>query len=262
MEQRLVGLHRLELGGGRISGTDVIRLAIPANAHQYADAQLDDYGAMGTRRAYLWRPGTRLTLRARFSHQEDVLVGTAGFGFWNAPFGDPSVRRPALPQATWFFFAAPPTDLPLAPDGPGRGWFASTIDATQPRALALIPFAPAVLLANQSTSSRQRMWPSIRRRLGISFAPIENDMTGWHTYRLDWEAAGCRFWVDDACVLETPHAPAGPLGFVCWIDNQYLVATLRGRISWGVTPTPQSQWLEVAKLAIQPIDPNTPSDGR
>ena len=98
---------------------------------------------------YPWSPGTRLRLRARFSHPPDQLIGTAGFGFWNAPFGDPTVRRPALPQACWFFFASAPTDLPLAPAGPGRGWFAATMDATGGSALALIPLAPALLLLNQ-----------------------------------------------------------------------------------------------------------------
>ena len=82
-------------------------------------------------------------MRARFSHTAGELRGTAGFGFWNAPYGDPTQRRAALPAALWFFFASATNDLPFAPP-PGHGWFAATLDATTPRALALVPLAPAV----------------------------------------------------------------------------------------------------------------------
>lgn len=252
MEQRLARLVRLEQGGGRVAVDGTIRMALPVGVSHYANAQLDDYAAAPSRSNYPWRPGTILSLRARFSHEPGDLVGTAGFGFWNAPFGDPSTRWPALPQATWFFFAAAPTDLPLAPDGPGRGWFASTIDATRPGALALAPLAPAVLLLNQSPTIRKRLWPGIRQRLGMSFAPVPTSLTPWRDYRLEWRPDGCRFLVDGEPVVATPHSPQGPLGFVCWIDNQYLVATPRGRFAWGTRPPGVAQWLEVADLSIVP----------
>lgn len=250
MEQRLERLRRLELGGGQVTGSTTQHLELPAGIDKYADAQLDDYGLADSRKAYAWRPGTELSLRARFSHPGEELVGTAGFGFWNAPFGDPSIGRPTLPRATWFFFAAPPTDLPLASEGPGRGWFASTIDASQPRALALAPLAPLALLANQSAALRRHLWPPIQRRLGISFAPITIDMTIWHTYRLAWEDGGCRFWVDGSSLLDTTQTPSGPLGFVCWMDNQYLIATPRGRFASGTLSPSHEQWLEITDLTI------------
>lgn len=243
--------RRLELNGGRVTNGQHLRLQLPAVAQGYADAQIDDYGQRRRRRHYPWRPGVALQLRARFSHPVGRLVGTAGFGFWNAPFGDPTIRWPALPQATWFFFGSAPTDLPLAPEGPGRGWFAATLDATTATALALAPLAPVLLLLNHVDALRRRLWPLLRRGLGISYAQIQVDITQWHRYKVDWLPGGCRFFVDGDLLLQTPHSPRGPLGFVCWLDNQYMVATPRGRFAAGVLSTAGEQWLEVAELDIK-----------
>ena len=99
--------RRLEVGGGRVTeDKGVWSFWLPARPTRgYVDAQIDDVA--GSRRSYSWRPGTRLRLEARFSHGVDRLRGTGGFGFWNAPFGDPTVPWPALPRAVWFFFASP-----------------------------------------------------------------------------------------------------------------------------------------------------------
>lgn len=248
--------RRLEINGGAITNGPPLRLHLPAVQQGYADAQLDDYGARpnakrtARRRHYPWRPGLTLHVRARFSHPAGQLLGTAGFGFWNAPIGDPTLPWPALPQATWFFYGSAPTDLPLAPHGPGRGWFASTIDATTLSAVAIAPLAPFVLLLNQVAWLRRRLWPAVQRRLRISYAQLEPDITGWRDYDLVWSATGCRFYVDGAPVLQTPFSPRGPLGFVCWLDNQYMVATSRGRFAWGTLSLPTAQWLEVSDLQI------------
>ncbi len=248
-------LGKFEVNGGRVSSGDICRLELPPTASGYADAQLDDYSQEGGKRQdrFRWHQGVELKLKACFSHQQDDLVGTAGFGFWNAPFGDPSVRRPALPQAAWFFFASEPSDLPLAEVGPGRGWFASSIDASSAAAKALIPAAPAALLLNQFGPLRRRLWPRIRAALGISFARVNVELRRWHSYRLLWQPSGCLFQVNGQDLLRTRHSPAGPLGFVCWIDNQYLVATNRGRFRWGVLPTASAQWMEISELSVEPI---------
>lgn len=242
----------LAIGGGEVSDEATLRLALPAGASSYADAQIDDYGGPrppGAPRFRHW-PGLALSLRARLS--PEALRGTAGFGFWNAPYGDVTMRRPALPAAAWFFFASPPNDLPFAPP-PGHGAFAATLDAAAPRALALIPLAPAALLLHQFAPLGRRLWPAIRRRLGISAAPLAVAPGEWHDYRLEWRRDGCRFLVDGAAVLSTDHSPRGPLGFVCWIDNQYLVLTPRGRLRAGILPLDNEQWLEVDNLVIQPL---------
>jgi hypothetical protein len=154
------GAYRyLEMNGGFVETGPALRLVLPPVAAGYADAQVDDYGlpSVKRRRDYLWQPGVRLSVKARFSHEAGALRGTAGFGFWNAPFGDPTVRWPALPQAVWFFYASAPSDLPLALSGPGQGWFAATIDAGQRSALALAPTAPLVLLLHQLPPLRRRL---------------------------------------------------------------------------------------------------------
>jgi hypothetical protein len=240
----------LELNGGLVETGPPLRLVLPPVAGGYADAQIDDYGlpAVQRRRDYPWRPGVRLRVQARFSHEAGTLQGTAGFGFWNAPFGDPTVRWPALPQAVWFFYASAPSDLPLPLRGPGRGWFAATIDAARPAALALAPTSPLVLLLHQLPPLRRRLWPFIRRCLGISFWPLSVSMTGWHTYELHWQKAGSIFLVDGQTVYQTPHAPRGPLGFVTWLDNQYMVLTVNGRMRWGTVAITETQWLELANL--------------
>ena len=65
----------------------------------------------------------------------------------------------------------------------------------------------------------------VRRDLGISYAPLAARLDVWHDYRLRWTRDGCTFSVNGRPVLETRQSPSGPLGFVCWLDNQYLVAT-------------------------------------
>ncbi len=254
-------MRRLEIGGGRVidapSPSSLLRLQIPATLQGYTDAQLDDYGLPDIKRRadYPWQPGVSLRVTARFSPGNGDLLGTAGFGFWNAPFGDPTVRGVARPSACWFFYGSAPNDLPLAPDGPGRGWFAATLDAARPSAIPLIPLAPFVLLANRVGRVRRRLWPWVQQRLDISFAPIAVDMREWHEYQLEWRRNGCEFMVDGRTLLQTPHSPRGPLGFVCWIDNQYMVATGDGRFRWGTLPTGQPQWLELQTLEIIPASP-------
>ena len=78
------------------------------------------------------------------------------------------------------------------------------------------------------------------------------DMTQWHSYRLEWGLDECYFFVDDMCVLETEQSPRGPLGFVCWLDNQYMVMKANGRFASGTLITQQAQWMEVEMAGIEP----------
>jgi hypothetical protein len=256
-QQNRRNFRRLELNGGKVVGErpfphNPLKLQLPICQTGYTNAQIDDYG--GQRRAgYPWRPGTRLRLRARFSHEADQLVGTAGFGFWNAPFGDPTLPWPALPQATWFFFGSPPNDLPLAQREPGRGWYAATLDATAWRAIRLLPLAPMVLLLNQFSKLRYKIWPWVQRQLQISYQPIAEPMAAWHEYELVWLQEGCRFLIDGRLIQKTPFSPRGSLGFVCWIDNQFMVAQANGRLHWGTVPIKTPQFLELSALQIETL---------
>jgi len=261
-ESPLSGCATFLVGGGRSQATpDGTRLSLPPiSSARYADAQLDDY--TGLRRGrYPHRPPLRLSLRARFSHDSlppsspvtrHTLTGSAGFGFWNNPFG-PQSKVPALPQAIWFFCASPPSDMPLALGVPGHGWKAACIDAGRPSALAWAPLAPLAMLACRSARLYRAVWPRIQRALRISEGPLafrEGDMTDWHTYELEWRRDGARWWVDGEIALETDRSPRGPLGLVAWIDNQYAVVTPQGKFEFGLLDAPFEQWMEVSELSV------------
>jgi hypothetical protein len=52
--------------------------------------------------------------------------------------------------------------------------------------------------------------------------------------------------------MEHAPSPRGPLGFVMWLDNQYMVVTPWGRLGWGLLDEPGCQWMEVDWLAVEP----------
>jgi hypothetical protein len=239
-------------GVGRIeSGPNSARLILPpCTSIEYADAQIDDYA--GLRRAqYAHRPPLRLSLRARFSH--DAMRGTAGFGFWNNPFGAQS-KFPALPQAIWFFYASPPSNMALALDVPGPGWKTAMIDASRAQAKLWAFAAPLVTVLCRSQRLYRRVWPRVQRALGINEACItfaRGDITDWHTYVLEWGTVNAHWWVDEQLVLEALTSPRGPLGFVAWIDNQYAVVTPQGKLRFGLIDAPFEQWIEIADVALE-----------
>ena len=49
------------------------------------------------------------------------------------------------------------------------------------------------------------------------------------------------------------RAPRGPLGFVAWVDNQWAVATPRGRFGWGLLASSE-QWLDLGVVQIEAMD--------
>lgn len=220
-------------------------------ARQYTNAQLDDYRHL-SRSRFMWRPPLRLNVRARFSHPSGKLAGTAGFGFWNDPFLMTGLRMPALPRAIWFFYASAPSNIKLTLGTPGWGWKAATIDALRPVAFFLALLAPGALLAMNLPAVYRRWWPSIQRALHIEEAVVPHSMIDWHDYTIEWAVGRARFLVDGVPVLENAPSPHGPLGFVLWLDNQYLVVTPQGRFRWGLLAAPGRQWLEVDWLSIEP----------
>lgn len=222
-----------------------------ASAGAYTNAQIDDYQGLA-RRDFLWRPPLRMVIRARFSHPAAELRGTAGFGFWNDPFLMTGWRWPALPRAVWFFFSSPPSNMKLDLNTPGPGWKAATLDAARWPFLVLLPTAPlAVPLMNIKTLYRAA-WPLAQAAINVSEAQISADMTDWHTYSLTWQKNTAHFQVDGETVLACRTSPRGPLGFVLWLDNQYMVATPWGHFKHGLLDKPGRQWLEVGYLEITP----------
>lgn len=244
--QQVRGHGSLEQAGQTLRFTNA-----GTSSREYTNAQIDDYQRL-PRRRFPWHPPLELTIRARYSHGEEQLSGTAGFGFWNDPLLMTERRIPTLPRALWFFYSSPPSDIRLDTETPGPGWKAATIDALRPTALLLAPFAVPVVLLMNIRSLYRTLWPPIQGALNVQESLVESPMKEWHTYRIDWGLERVRFSVDGRAVLENAPSPRGPLGFVMWLDNQYMVVKPWGRFGWGLLEEPSRQWLEVDWLRIEP----------
>ena len=228
------------------------RLEIPAGpARHYRLAQLDDYSGL-PRRAFPWHPPLTLSIDCRAS--EDIIPGTWGFGLWNDPFdlslGFGGARRfPTLPNAAWFFFASPPNYLSLRDDLPAQGGLSATFQSGH---------WPAALIALVASILPLMALPPLARlfrRLGRHFvrqeaARLPISPVDWHSYQLEWHIKGVIFRLDGRTVLETPLAPAGPLGLVIWVDNQYAAWPPSGRLSFGSLANSQAAWIEIGPVAL------------
>ncbi len=239
-----VGAGTVRAGQGRLS------LTVAGGYDGYSNAQIADY--VYERLDFTWRPPLRMTVTAWASAPGDQLRGTAGFGFWNHPFSPDLRRLPHLPQAIWFFFAAPPSDMQLAYGVPGHGWKAAMIDASHPGALMLAPFAAPAVLLMRAPALYARLWQPIQRRLRISERLLDGSLlASRHTYTLDWRPDGATFAIDGETIHEAPYAPHGACGFVAWIDNQYAVVTPQGRFRFGVVPVERDQTLVLEQVVIE-----------
>ena len=246
------------LGGGTLSYEDgALRMSLAgAERGQYSDAQIDDYSHL-SRARYPWRPPLRMQVEARASLPargpiHAVLQGTAGFGFWNYPF---SVRGDilTLPEAVWFFYASPQSNMALVPDVSGWGWKAQVVHSMRPGAFLSIPplaLSTSLALLTGKTGPAAR-W--LQRLTGAHEALLSVELTTWHTYTLEWRAHEARFLVNGQEVLRAPDPPTRPLGFVAWLDNQFAIATPRGVLRFG-TVSSGPQWLEIANLTITPLE--------
>lgn len=249
------------IGSAPLSIADsTLRLAFSsAEEGRYTDAQIDDYAGL-TRARFPWHPPLRMEVHARSSLPAATvgstpamtyLRGTAGFGFWNYPF---SVRGDVLmlPEAIWFFYASPPSNMALVPGEPGWGWKAQVVHSMRAAALgATLPTAMAVGWGRLTGHTRAaEQW--LQRLSGAQEAVLPVDMTHWQRYTLEWRVSEALFWVNDALVLRAPSPPTRPLGFVAWLDNQYAIATPSGILRFG-TLASGAQWLDLDSVKIEPL---------
>ena len=247
--------HITEIGAGEVTQSDgALALHLPAqDKGRYHDAQLTDFSR---RQDFRWRPPLRMEVTAYCSvpsvaAPDYPLVGTAGFGFWNHPYGLAGDRSPRLPKAVWFFFSGPPSNMQLAQGVSGPGWKAATIDTTRWQFLALAPTAPIGMLLMRHPTVYRRLWPIGQRAIGVSEKLLDARLLlERHTYRLDWLRDKVRFAVDGVMVHEALVAIGGSMGFIAWIDNQYAIVTPQGRLGAGVVAVEQSQSLILERVEI------------
>jgi hypothetical protein len=166
-----------------------------------------------------------------------------------------------MPQALWFFYGSPPSDMAYAQPGVPHGWKAASLKT---------PLLPGVLVAAGGVglvaATPLRSLQAWAVRLALSRVQADEralavDLREWHSYDLTWTAAKAEFSVDGALVLMTEQPPDPPLGFVAWIDNQYGVISRETGIRFGVLASPDPQWLELSELRLEtrgaPIDERT-----
>jgi hypothetical protein len=250
------------IGGGKLfCENSVLRMGFEsARQGHYTNAQIDDYGNL-SRANFPWRPPLRMQVIAHSSlpaatfsstsETADFLRGTAGFGFWNYPF---SIRGDVLmlPEAIWFFYASPPSNMALVPGIPGWGWKAQVVHSMRPGALATtVPMAVSTVFGLLTGETRPAArW--MQKLTGASESILPVVMTDWHTYTLEWQPDEATFFVDNKLVLRASHPPTRPLGFVAWLDNQYAIATPRGILRFS-TVTSGPQWFELDSVKIEPL---------
>ena len=157
-----------------------------------------------------------------------------------------------LPEAIWFFYASPPSNMALVPGIPGWGWKAQVVHTIHLGSLvASVPLAATIAFGLLTGKTRPAArW--MQKVSGACEALLPVEMTEWHTYTLEWQRRGASFWVDNKLVLRSPQSPTRPLGFVAWLDNQYAVATPRGILRFG-TISSGPQWLELESVKIEPM---------
>ena len=250
------------VGGGRIERTaEVMRLVLPpCSATQYSDAQLDDYGGES---GFVFANNAPLsiTLHARFSHPIGQLRGTAGFGFWNHPF---VAGGGTIPRSLWFFNSSNDSDLQFARGVAGYGFKAALLDALpiararnshssniSKSANAAPTNAPDGLLFKAAALVTRQRWLmalAIRAAQRVFHAReklLDLDITEWHEYVLEWRHHAVVWRIDGAPVFQAKRPPAGPLGFVAWIDNYRAQFTIDGRYEFAYAATSETQWLDL-----------------
>ncbi len=218
----------------------------------YRLAQLDDYTDL-PRRDFTWVPPLILCLSARTSAIN--LPGTWGFGLWNDPFSlslgvSGGVRRlPALPNAAWFFHASPENYLSFQKDKPARGFLAQTFHSPSIPTAFLILGTPLIPFLAWSSAARL-LRSFLGKIIKDDSALITSDATEWHTYTLQVETSFVLFKVDENLVFQTNLTPAGRLGLVIWIDNQYASFPPSGGLAYGTMENTEPAWIEVKDFEI------------
>jgi hypothetical protein len=223
------------------------RLTIPASEKRYYRiAQLDNCTRVA-RRAFAHQ-SMDMRLRARVSSQN--VQGTWGFGVWNDPYrtstgpGENILQTLTLPNAAWYFSSSKHSHLAFRDDKPANGFLAQVFRAEK------TPWLPLMGVAGLFLFSRARARRSLSHLIEEEALRLEIDVTQWHEYRMNWDASGVVFEVDEQTVLQTPISPKGRLGTVIWIDNQFAAFTPEGKVKFGALTGPE-EWMEISDLRME-----------
>jgi hypothetical protein len=252
--QKDISVKRHVVNGATVEpdGTGWRLINLPTSQGRYVNAQLDDYDGV-TSINLRWQPPVSLELEARFDFIGESPRGTAGFGFWNAPFFTPARKVLRLPTALWFFFCSAESELPFVDPAIRWGWRAATLDANRLAFKCMLPFAPCGLVAVQSQRLLRRLWPVARSAIGAAETTLaQSTMREFHRYRIEWLEQQVRFYVDDVLCLRSPYSPRSRLGAVFWIDNHFMVVRPQGYFKYGQLALSDSQLMVVRNLIIEP----------
>jgi hypothetical protein len=77
------------------------------------------------------------------------------------------------------------------------------------------------------------------------------DLTSWHEFRILLASEKVIFSIDGTTISETTRVPAGKLGLVLWIDNQYAAFPPDGHLRFGTLRNPEPAWIEIRDLEIE-----------
>lgn len=238
-----------EQGSGRVeqrADSEYTLRISPQTAGGYANAQITNYS---DRRGLSLNAPIEVEVRARFDR---VPAGTAGFGFWNAPYGT-KLTDLRLPKAAWFFFSSERSNMALAAGRKPNGWKAAVFAPFLPVLLPLLLAAPPGFLLMRVPALHRALWPAGQRALGVAEHDLPSDMMFERThYRVRWLHGRTEFYVDGRMVLTAP-SPRGPLGFIAWIDNQYAVVTPQGRFGGGTVEVASEQRLFLDDLTFRSL---------
>jgi hypothetical protein len=218
-----------------------------ARSGELSDAEIDDHRT-APRWNLHWTPPLTLTVRARFSHLTGGLYGTAGFGFWNDPF-DWAGRVESPPNALWFFYASPDSDMAFARGESGSGWKAALLNAGRADRVTMALGNFLFRLPGMS----KVIFSAAEKRLGAAEKVLDVKMTDWHEYRLEWKTSEAIFSVDGSEVLKAANPPTLPLGFVAWVDNNATTMGPGKDFDFKRIAVPQRQWMELAYVKINRI---------